>query len=75
MSDVKIVCVSPQLLEASVKLWDSPNPEAVLFDHLAQWLAEQPVRYPILGVNIYYESAVDAVYALVTLGTKRPLEG
>lgn len=74
MTDVSIVCYAPQLLECSVNLWDSPNPEAVLFDKLSQWLAEQPVRYPILGVNIYYESANDNVYLLVTLGTERPLE-
>lgn len=72
-SDVQIVCFEPQLLEAYVKLEDSPNPEAVLLDKLTQWFSDQTERYPILGINIYYESANNACYALVTLGTPRPL--
>lgn len=74
MSDsVQFVCVAPKLIEGSVELDSTPNAEAVLFDNLAQWLATQEVRYPVLGVNIYYESANNRVYALVTLGSELPL--
>lgn len=73
MSDVQFVCLSPSLVEASVALDETPNPEAILLDNLSQWLAEKEVRYPLLGINVYYESRNNRVYALVTLGTELPL--
>jgi hypothetical protein len=72
MSNAQLVSLEPQCLEVYVDM-DTPNPEFVLFDNIAQWLAEQEERYPILGTNIYYESQYGRIYALVTLGTSLPL--
>lgn len=72
-SAVQIVCFEPQLLEAYVSM-DSPNPEAILFDKMTEWLMKQEVRYPILGVNVYYESKNYSIYMLVTLGQALPLK-
>lgn len=76
MSDdttVQIVCFEPQLLEVCVPMHSSPNPEAVLFDKIAEYLAKEKHRYPILGINCYYESKNNSIYMTVTLGQKLPL--
>lgn len=75
MSDetAQLVCFEPKILEVSVRMETSPNPEAVLFDKITEWLAKQECRYPLLGINVYYESKNNSIYMTVTLGEALPL--
>lgn len=72
MSEVQLVSLTPTCLEAYVEMDECPNPEFLLFEHIADWLAKKTERYPILGVNIYY-SEHGRIYALITLGSPLPL--